>query len=304
MSPDARSAYEGGSAVGGGDTEIGRVGVVGCGLMGSGIAEMCAKSGVDVLVAVSSDRSAAAGLRRIERSLDRALEKGRIAEAERASVLAHITLTTDLRDLADRQLVLEAITEDEPAKLALFARLDEIVEDPLAVFTTNTSSLPVMRVAGATERPAQVIGTHFFNPVTVMPLVELTGCLLTSQETFDRVETFVTKMLGKEVVRSPDRAGFVVNALLVPYLLSAMRMAESGFATPEDIDRGMTLGCAHPMGPLRLADMIGLDTLAAVADGLYAEFKDPLCAAPPLLSRMVEGGLLGKKSGRGFYSYA
>ncbi|MEV8402305.1 3-hydroxybutyryl-CoA dehydrogenase [Streptomyces niveus] len=285
------------------DTEISRVGVVGCGLMGSGIAEMCAKSGVDVLVAVSSDRSAAAGVRRIETSLDRALAKGKIGEAERAAVLGHITLTTDLRDLADRQLVLEAITEDEPAKLALFARLDTIVEDPLAVLTTNTSSLPVMRVAGATARPEQVIGTHFFNPVTVMPLVELTGCLLTSARTYDRVETFVTKMLGKEVVRSPDRAGFVVNALLVPYLFSAMRMAESGFATPEDIDRGMTLGCAHPMGPLRLADMIGLDTLAAVADGLYAEFKDPLCAAPPLLSRMVEGGLLGKKSGRGFYSY-
>ncbi|MEV8367076.1 3-hydroxybutyryl-CoA dehydrogenase [Streptomyces niveus] len=285
------------------DTEIGRVGVVGCGLMGSGIAEMCAKSGVDVLVAVSSDRSASAGIRRIETSLDRALAKGKIGEAERAAVLGHITLTTDLGDLADRQLVLEAITEDEPAKLALFARLDTIVEDPLAVLTTNTSSLPVMRVAGATTRPEQVIGTHFFNPVTVMPLVELTGCLLTSARTYDRVETFVTKMLGKEVVRSPDRAGFVVNALLVPYLFSAMRMAESGFATPEDIDRGMTLGCAHPMGPLRLADMIGLDTLAAVADGLYAEFKDPLCAAPPLLSRMVEGGLLGKKSGRGFYSY-
>lgn len=285
------------------DTEISRVGVVGCGLMGSGIAEMCARSGVDVLVAVSSDRSAAAGLRRIEESLDRALAKGRIAEAERTSVLGQITLTTDLHDLADRQLVLEAITEDEPAKLALFARLDAIVEDPRALFTTNTSSLPVMRVAGATARPEQVIGTHFFNPVTVMPLVELTGCLLTSGETYDRVETFVTKMLGKEVVRSPDRAGFVVNALLVPYLFSAMRMAESGFASPEDIDRGMTLGCAHPMGPLRLADMIGLDTLAAVAEGLYAEFKDPLCAAPPLLSRMVEGGLLGRKSGRGFYSY-
>ncbi|MFJ5772718.1 3-hydroxybutyryl-CoA dehydrogenase [Streptomyces sp. NPDC093094] len=285
------------------DNGLHRVGVVGCGLMGSGIAETCARSGADVLVAVSSARSAEAGARRIETSLDRAVAKGRMPEAERAFVRGRITFTTDLADLADRQIVLEAVVEDERAKTELFARLDRIVEDPRAVLATNTSSLPVMRMAAATGRPEHVIGTHFFNPVTAMPLVELTGCVRTAPETFERTEAFVTKMMGKEVVRSPDRAGFVVNALLVPYLMSAVRMAESGFATAEDIDRGMTLGCAHPMGPLRLADMIGLDTLARVADGLYAEFREPLYAAPPLLLRMVEGGLLGKKSGRGFYRY-
>ncbi|MGC0328987.1 3-hydroxybutyryl-CoA dehydrogenase [Streptomyces sp. SAI-170] len=285
------------------DSGFTRIGVVGCGLMGSGIAETCARSGVEVLVAVSSERSAEAGRRRIEGSLNRAVVKGRMAQAERSSVLGRITFTTELEALADRQFVLEAIVEDERAKADLFARLDAIVDDPDAVFATNTSSLPVMRVAGATGRPQQVVGTHFFNPVTAMPLVELTGCVHTAPETFERTEAFVTKIMGKEVVRSPDRAGFVVNALLVPYLMSAMRMAEAGFATPEDIDRGMTLGCAHPMGPLRLADMIGLDTLARVADGLYNEFREPLYAAPPLLLRMVEGGLLGKKSGRGFYRY-
>ncbi|WP_158891496.1 3-hydroxybutyryl-CoA dehydrogenase [Amycolatopsis anabasis] len=284
-------------------SDINRVGVVGCGLMGSGLAEVCARPGLDVLVAVTSERSARAGRSRVEGSLDRAVRKGKISDEERAGILERISFTTDLGDFGDRQLVIEAVIEEEAAKLEVFARLDKIVEDPDAILTTNTSSLPIMKIAGATERPEQVIGTHFFNPVPVLPLVELTGSLLTSEQTFDRVEVFARKLLDKEVVRSPDRAGFVVNALLVPYLLSAMRMVESGFATPEDVDRGMTLGCAHPMGPLRLADLIGLDTLAAVADGLYAEFKEPLYSAPPLLSRMVDGGLLGKKSGRGFYQY-
>ncbi|MFD3613260.1 3-hydroxybutyryl-CoA dehydrogenase [Streptomyces atroolivaceus] len=279
------------------------VGVVGCGLMGSGIAEVCARKGLDVLVAVSSARSEENGRRRVERSLERAVSKGGIGPADRDAALGRIAFTRDLGGLAGRQLIIEAITEDESAKLDLFSRLDKDVEDPDAVFTTNTSSLPVMKLARVMSRPERVVGTHFFNPVPVMPLVEVTRSLLTSPESVERVETFLTKTLGKEVVRSPDRAGFVVNALLVPYLLSAMRMAESGFASPEDIDRGMTQGCAHPMGPLRLADLIGLDTLEAVAGGLYAEFKEPLYAAPPLLSRMVEGGLLGKKSGRGFYRY-
>ncbi|MFC8595977.1 3-hydroxybutyryl-CoA dehydrogenase [Streptomyces atroolivaceus] len=279
------------------------VGVVGCGLMGSGIAEVCARKGLDVLVAVSSARSEEKGRRRVERSLERAVSKGGIGPADRDAALGRIAFTRDLGGLAGRQLIIEAITEDESAKLDLFSRLDKDVEDPDAVFTTNTSSLPVMKLARVMSRPERVVGTHFFNPVPVMPLVEVTRSLLTSPESVERVETFLTKTLGKEVVRSPDRAGFVVNALLVPYLLSAMRMAESGFASPEDIDRGMTQGCAHPMGPLRLADLIGLDTLEAVAGGLYAEFKEPLYAAPPLLSRMVEGGLLGKKSGRGFYRY-
>ncbi|CAM3162982.1 3-hydroxybutyryl-CoA dehydrogenase [Saccharomonospora xinjiangensis] len=284
-------------------SDISRVGIVGCGLMGSGLAEVCARPGIDVLVAVSSDDSARRGRDRLTGSLDRAVRKGRTSEKDRDGVLGRITFTTELADLADRELVIEAVTEDEPLKLDLFARLDRIVEDPEAILATNTSSLPVMKLARATARPEQVLGTHFFSPVPAMPLVELTGSLLTSESTVDRVEAFAVKVLDKEVIRSPDRAGFVVNALLVPYLLAAMRMVESGFALVEDVDKGMMLGCAHPMGPLRLADLIGLDTLAAVAAGLYDEFREPHYAAPPLLARMVDGGLLGKKSGRGFYSY-
>ncbi|PSK69434.1 3-hydroxybutyryl-CoA dehydrogenase [Streptomyces sp. CS149] len=279
------------------------VGVVGCGLMGSGIAEICARKGLDVVVAVSSARSEERGRRRVERSLERAVAKGGITPTERDEALGRISYTTDLGGLTGGQLVIEAITEDESAKLDLFSRLDKAVENPDAVFTTNTSSLPVMKLARVMSRPEQVVGTHFFSPVPAMPLVEVTRSLLTSAGSAERVETFLTETLGKDVVRSPDRAGFVVNALLVPYLLSAMRMAESGFASPEDIDRGMTQGCGHPVGPLRLSDLIGLDTLEAVAGGLYAEFKEPLFAPPPLLSRMVEGGLLGKKSGRGFHRY-
>ncbi|EID52779.1 3-hydroxybutyryl-CoA dehydrogenase [Saccharomonospora xinjiangensis] len=284
-------------------SDISRVGIVGCGLMGSGLAEVCARPGIDVLVAVSSDDSARRGRDRLTGSLDRAVRKGRTSEKDKDGVLGRITFTTELADLADRELVIEAVTEDEPLKLGLFARLDRIVEDPEAILATNTSSLPVMKLARATARPEQVLGTHFFSPVPAMPLVELTGSLLTSESTVDRVEAFAVKVLDKEVIRSPDRAGFVVNALLVPYLLAAMRMVESGFALVEDVDKGMMLGCAHPMGPLRLADLIGLDTLAAVAAGLYDEFREPHYAAPPLLARMVDGGLLGKKSGRGFYSY-
>ncbi|MEY7971907.1 3-hydroxybutyryl-CoA dehydrogenase [Saccharomonospora xinjiangensis] len=284
-------------------SDISRVGIVGCGLMGSGLAEVCARPGIDVLVAVSSDDSARRGRDRLTGSLDRAVRKGRTSEKDRDGVLDRITFTTELADLADRELVIEVVTEDEPLKLDLFARLDRIVEDPEAILATNTSSLPVMKLARATARPEQVLGTHFFSPVPAMPLVELTGSLLTSESTVDRVEAFAVKVLDKEVIRSPDRAGFVVNALLVPYLLAAMRMVESGFALVEDVDKGMMLGCGHPMGPLRLADLIGLDTLAAVAAGLYDEFREPHYAAPPLLARMVDGGLLGKKSGRGFYSY-
>ncbi|WP_024877351.1 3-hydroxybutyryl-CoA dehydrogenase [Saccharomonospora piscinae] len=284
-------------------SDISKVGIVGCGPMGSGLAEVCAGAALDVIVAVSSPESARRGRERVTASVDRAVRKGLTSEAARDALLDRISFTTELADLADRELVIEAVTEDEAIKLDLFARLDRIVADPDAIFATNTSSLPVMRLAQATRRPEQVVGTHFFNPVPAMPLVELTGSLLTAERTVERVEGFAIKLLDKEVIRSPDRAGFVVNALLVPYLLAAMRMVESGVASAEDVDRGMTLGCGHPMGPLRLADLIGLDTLAAVAAGLYDEFKEPLYAAPPLLSRMVDGGLLGKKSGRGFHSY-
>ena len=199
--------------------------------------------------------------------------------------------------------VVEAVIEDEGLKTEVFAALDKVVVDERAVLASNTSSIPVMKLGMATKRPEQVIGIHFFNPVPVLRLVEVVTSLLTSPDTTARAEAFAIDVLNKKVIRSQDRAGFVVNALLIPYLLSAIRMMESGFASAEDIDVGMVEGCGHPMGPLRLTDLIGLDTTLAVAESLYEEFKEPLYAAPPLLSRMVDAGLLGRKAGRGFYDY-
>lgn len=214
-----------------------------------------------------------------------------------------MVFTGSLEDLADRQLVVEAVVEHPDAKAEVFAALDKIVEDPAAVLATNTSSFPVMRLGMATGRADRVVGLHFFNPVPVMPLVEVVTSLHTSAETVATAEEFATRALGRTVIRSQDRAGFVVNALLIPYLLSAIRMTESGFASPADMDAGMELGCAHPMGPLKLADLIGLDTVASIAESLYDEFKEPLYAPPPLLRRMVEAGPLGRKTGRGFHTY-
>lgn len=284
--------------------EIVRVGVVGCGVMGSGIAEACAHSGLDVRVAVSGEDSAVRGRLRLLRSLDHGLQKGRISEPERSAVLDRISFTTDLGDLSDRQFVVEAIRENELAKIEVFTALDKIVQDPDAILASNTSAIPIIRLGCATQRPTQVLGMHFFSPVPLLPLVELIGSLLTAERTLARADSFVTMVLGKRVIRSPDRAGFVVNALLIPYLLAAVRMVESGFATAEIVDNGMVLGCAHPVGPLRLIDLIGLDTIVSVARVLYEEFREPLYAPPPLLSRMVDGGLLGKKTGRGFYEYS
>ncbi len=283
--------------------EIQRVGVVGCGIMGSGIAEVCARRDLDVLVAMSSDASAAAGRQRLVRSLDHEVRKGRVTEPERDATLRRIAFTTDLGDLGDRQFVVEAVREHEPTKLEVFATLDKVVKDPAAILASNTSAIPIIRLARATERASQVIGVHFFNPVPALPLVELIGSLLTAEQTRARTESFVTEVLGKQVIKSPDRAGFVVNALLIPYLISAIRMVESGLASADVIDRGMTLGCSHPVGPLRLADLIGLDTVASIATSLYEESKDPQLSPPPLLLRMVEGGLLGKKTGRGFHKH-
>ncbi|HET9442441.1 MAG TPA: 3-hydroxybutyryl-CoA dehydrogenase [Acidimicrobiales bacterium] len=285
-------------------TGIERVGVVGCGLMGSGIAEVCARAGLDVLVREVDDDRLAAGRRRIDTSLQRAVRAGKLDDDERLRALDRLSFTTALGDLADRQLVVEAVVEEEAAKVAVFAELDRLVEDPDAVLASNTSSIPIMKLAMATRRPEAVVGMHFFNPVPVLRLVELVTSLLTGPETAERAEAFAAGTLGKHVIRSQDRAGFVVNALLIPYLLSAIRMMESGFATPEHIDEGMVLGCNHPMGPLALTDLIGLDTTMAVAESLYAEFREPLFAPPPLLSRMVDAGLLGRKTGRGFYDYA
>ncbi|MGH3914315.1 MAG: 3-hydroxybutyryl-CoA dehydrogenase [Pseudonocardiaceae bacterium] len=284
-------------------TDISRVGVVGCGLMGSGIAEVCARAGLDVLVAECDADALAAGRVRVRASLDRGVRHQKLTDADRDATLQRLHFTTELADFADRDLVIEAAVENEQVKVDIFGQLDKIVENPEALLASNTSSIPIMKIGIATTRPEQVIGIHFFNPAPVMKLVELVPSLLTSELTEARAEAFATGTLGKCVVRSQDRAGFVVNALLIPYLLSAIRMFESGFASAEDIDNGMVFGCAHPMGPLRLTDLIGLDTTQSVAESLYQEFKEPLYSPPPLLLRMVDAGLLGKKTGRGFYSY-
>jgi 3-hydroxybutyryl-CoA dehydrogenase len=280
-----------------------KVGVVGGGTMGAGIAEVCARSGCEVVVLEVSDAALDAARARVETSLGRAVRSGRLEEAARDEVLARIAWTTSYDDLGDRDLVVEAAPEDEQLKLEVFRTLDRVVR-PGAVLASNTSSIPLVKMAAVTKRPHQVVGVHFFNPVPVLPLVEVVESLLTSAETLAAVTDFAEKQLGKQTIRSKDRAGFVVNALLIPYLLSAIRMFESGFASAEDIDQGMVKGCAHPMGPLALADLIGLDTTAAVAQSMYAEFKEQLFAPPPLLLRMCEAGLLGRKTGQGFFSYS
>ena len=279
-----------------------RVGVVGCGQMGAGIAEVCARAGLDVVVVEADPAAAAAGHRRLESSLARAERKGKIPDA--GEVLSRIRVSETLDDLADRTLVVEAIVENEQVKTDLFGNLDKIVAAPDAILASNTSSIPIMKLGTATQRPAQVIGVHFFNPVPVLPLVELVPSLLTADNTVERARTFAQDTLGKQAIFCQDRAGFVVNALLIPFILAAIRMLESGFASREAIDEGLVRGAAHPQGPLALADLIGLDTTKAVAESLYEEFKEPLYAPPPLLARMVDGGLLGRKTGRGFYTYA
>ncbi|MGC8465577.1 MAG: 3-hydroxybutyryl-CoA dehydrogenase [Acidimicrobiales bacterium] len=281
-----------------------KVGVVGCGLMGSGIAEVAARSGLEVVVVETDPAALERGGERVRRSLTRAVKSGKISQELFDSVFDRIQFSTDLAMLADRDVIIEAIVENERLKLELFRQLDEVVGQSDVILASNTSSIPIMKLAMATSRPERVIGIHFFNPVPVLPLVEVVRSLLTADDVVDSVTKFVESVLGKHVIHSKDRAGFIVNALLIPYLLSAIRMFESGFATAEDIDRGMVEGCAHPMGPLALTDLIGLDTTLAVAESLYEEFKEPLYAPPPLLSRMCEAGLLGRKSSRGFYSYA
>jgi len=283
--------------------DIERVGVVGCGQMGAGIAEVCARAGLDTVVREVDAATAEQGRNRLLSSFEKAVSRGKMTEEDRDSTIARLSFTTDLGEMADRQLVVEAVIEDEPLKTEVFRTLDSVVTDDRAVLASNTSSIPIMKLGMATKRPEQVVGIHFFNPVPVLNLVELVTSLMTSDETTEVANSFATDELGKLVIRSQDRAGFVVNALLIPYLLSAIRMMESGFATAEDIDNGMIEGCNHPMGPLALADLIGLDTTQAVAESLYEEFKEPLYAPPPMLSRMVEAGLLGRKTGRGFYDY-
>ncbi|MFE9941236.1 3-hydroxybutyryl-CoA dehydrogenase [Streptomyces hirsutus] len=284
--------------------KVDRLGVVGCGLMGSGIAQVAAVMGLDVLVAEASREAVEAGKRRITASLDRGVQRGELTEEQRETALGRMAFTTDVGDLGDRQFVIEAVVEHAEAKSEVMRALDKALASPDAILATNTSSLPIVDLAVVTQRPAHVVGVHFFNPVPVQRLVEVIPAVTTSKETYARARDFVTGRLGKEVIRAPDRSGFVVNALLVPYMMSAVRMLESGSASASDIDRGMELGCAHPMGPLRLLDFVGLDTAQAAAESMYEEYKEPLYAPPALLRRMVAAGHLGRKSGRGFYDYA
>jgi 3-hydroxybutyryl-CoA dehydrogenase len=282
---------------------IERVGVIGGGQMGAGIAEVSVRAGVDVLVYEPTEALTTAGRARIVKSLERGVSAGKVTERERTAALDRLKFTTNLADLSDRQLVIEAIIEDEAVKAKVFAELDKVITDPDAVLASNTSSIPIMKLGAATQNPGRVLGLHFFNPVPVLPLVELVSTLVTSDAAVARTEKFASDVLGKQVVRCSDRSGFVVNALLVPYLLAAIRMVEAGFATIEDVDKAVVAGLSHPMGPLRLSDLVGLDTLKLIADKMFDEFKEPLYAAPPLLLRMVEAGQLGKKSGQGFYTY-
>jgi 3-hydroxybutyryl-CoA dehydrogenase len=280
-----------------------RVGVVGGGLMGSGIAEVCARAGVDVTVVEADDARSEKARAAIEKSLDRGVRAGKLDADGRAAALDRLAFTSSLDDLEGADAAIEAIIEDETAKRDMFKRLDQILPDA-HFLASNTSSVPIMKLGAGTSQPHRVLGLHFFNPVPVLPLVEIVTSIMTTPDTVERAREFAEGTLGKQCIDSQDRAGFVVNALLIPYLLSAIRMYESGFASKEDIDHGMVLGCAHPMGPLALSDLIGLDTLLAVSESLYEEFRDPASVAPALLNRMVEAGLLGRKTGRGFYDYS
>jgi 3-hydroxybutyryl-CoA dehydrogenase len=282
---------------------IGKVGVVGGGQMGGGIAEVCSKAGVDTVVVEINDELIERSRAGIERSLDTAVERGKLDEAGRAAALDHLSFTTDGTDLADRELVIEAVIEDEALKLEIFRGFDDVVKADDAILATNTSSLPVTRIAQATNRPEAVVGMHFFNPAPVMPLVEIVSTVVSAEDVVQRAAAFASEQLGKTVVHAKDRAGFIVNKLLCPYLFEAIAMLEEGFATREDIDAAMVGGLGYPMGPLALSDLIGNDTLLAISDAFMAEYQDPRYAAPPLLRRMVEAGLLGRKTGRGFYDY-
>jgi 3-hydroxybutyryl-CoA dehydrogenase len=281
--------------------DVQRVGVVGCGLMGSGIVEVAARAGCAVTVVEGDDALVAAGLDRVRRSLARAVDRGKLGAGERDALLERVETATSLRALAEADLVIEAATEDLEAKLAIFTELDGVTK-PDTVLASNTSSIPIVELALATTRPDRVVGMHFFNPPPVMPLLELISALTTSEETVT-FAVAVAERFGKTVVRAKDHAGFIVNRLLIPYLCDAARLYDEGFATREDIDTAISLGLSHPMGPLALADFIGIDTCVSIAEILHREFGDPRYAPPPVMRRMVAAGYLGRKSGRGFYAY-
>lgn len=281
--------------------KIQKVGVVGCGLMGSGIAEVCARNGYDVVVLDLTDGILKQGLGRIEKSLSKAVSKGKLSEEERGRTLSRIGVTTKPTNLADRDLVIEAVLEDLEEKKKVFAELDQIL-GPNSIITTNSSSLCVIEMASATERGDKVLGTHFFYPAPIMPLIELVRTILTSDETMSTAQEFAAS-IGKETIVAKDRPGYVCARLIIPFLLDAVRACEEGLASKEDIDTALEMGMNHPMGPLTVIDFFGLDTLLLIADGLFEEFKDPRFAAPTLLRRMVTAGHLGRKTGEGFYQY-
>ena len=281
--------------------DVRTVGIIGCGLMGSGIAETVARAGQTVVFLEASEELVERGRNRIETSTLRAVERGRLETAERDTLLGRISGTTDVHELADVDLVIEAATEDHGTKVGMFRRLDEVTK-PEVILASNTSSIPIADLGAATSRPDKVLGMHFFNPVPVMGLIELVRAITTSEDTVEFGRAYGVA-LGKTTVESRDRAGFIVNALLIPYLNGAIRMLEDGFATREDIDTAIHLGLNHPMGPLQLIDLIGLDTHLFIANVLFEEFKEPTFAPPPLLRRMVTAGRLGRKVSRGFYDY-
>ena len=281
--------------------DVKQVAVVGFGLMGSGIAEVVARVGIDVTVLEPTEELLARGRERVEASTGRAVERGKLEPEERDAVVGRIRGTTEVAALADVELVIEAATEDRDAKLAIFRELDRVV-DPEAPLASNTSSIPIATLASATSRPEKVVGLHFFNPPPVMDLIEVTPSFLTDADTVSFARAFGER-LGKTTVVAKDEAGFIVNRLLIPYVCAAIRLLDEGFASREDIDASIELGLLHPMGPLRLADLIGLDTVLQIADVLFEEFREPDYAPPPRLRRMVSAGRLGRKSGAGFYDY-
>ena len=282
--------------------EIGTIGVIGIGTMGSGIVEVAARNGLQVVAREASPELLEGSQARVGRSMERAVARGKLDETTRDAAAAAVVWTTDLDDLAGCDLVLEAVPENLPLKLEIFGVLDRVLR-PSAIMATNTSSIPIIDVAMGTSRPQQVLGMHFFNPATVMKLVEVISTQLTDPEVTETATSFAAETLGKRVVPAPDRAGFVVNKLLVPYICQAIEMFESGHASATDIDEAMKLGAGHPMGPLTLADLIGLDVCLFTAESLYAEYAERFYAPPPLLRRMVAAGRLGRKTGRGFYEY-
>jgi 3-hydroxybutyryl-CoA dehydrogenase len=282
--------------------DVRRVGVVGCGLMGSGIVEVVARAGASVTFVEGSQGLADSGRSTIERSVRKGVQRGKLDAADAEALLGRIEGAVDLEALSDVDLVIEAATEQLDAKLGIFARLGEVTRDAV-VLSSNTSSIPIVELAVASGRPTHVVGLHFFNPPPVMQLLELTPAITTSEETLAFVRAYGTDVLGKTCVQARDEAGFIVNRLLIPYLNDAIRLYEQGFATREDIDAAVHLGLAHPMGPLTLTDLVGLDTTLAIGEVLFEEFRDPRYAPPSLLRRLVAAGHLGRKSGRGFYVY-